>query len=76
MTNVREAVQWLSYTYLYIRMMKNPLSYGVPHQEKVFFSLFSVVILRLCTPLFVVVQHVWAVFSLPPLPPPLFFLQS
>ena len=24
-TNVEEAVQWLSYTYLYVRMRKNPL---------------------------------------------------
>lgn len=28
-TNVDEAVQWLSYTYLFIRMRKNPLVYGI-----------------------------------------------
>ncbi len=29
MTSVKEAVQWLSYTYLYVRMMQNPLPYGI-----------------------------------------------
>ncbi|VEL14098.1 unnamed protein product [Protopolystoma xenopodis] len=29
-TNVREAVTWLGYTYLYIRMLRNPSLYGVP----------------------------------------------
>jgi len=28
-TNVREAAAWLSYTYLYVRMMRNPALYGV-----------------------------------------------
>ena len=28
-TNVEEAVQWLSYTYLYVRMRKNPLVYAL-----------------------------------------------
>ncbi len=27
-TNVREAVSWLSYTYLFIRMLRNPMVYG------------------------------------------------
>lgn len=27
-TNIREAVAWLSYTYLYIRMLRNPMVYG------------------------------------------------
>lgn len=26
--NVRDAVQWLGYTYMYVRMRKNPLVYG------------------------------------------------
>jgi activating signal cointegrator complex subunit 3 len=30
-TTVEEAVQWLSYTYLFIRMKANPLVYGIPH---------------------------------------------
>ena len=30
-TNVEEAVQWLSYSYLFIRMKSNPLVYGIPH---------------------------------------------
>lgn len=34
-SNVKEAIQWLSYTYLYIRMLKNPLVYGIPYAEKV-----------------------------------------
>ena len=33
MTNVREATLWLSYTYLFVRMLKNPLAYGVPWHE-------------------------------------------
>ena len=32
-TNVQEAVQWLSYTYLYVRMRKNPLVYGMKYQD-------------------------------------------
>eukprot|EP00947_MAST-08B_sp_MAST-8B-sp1_P000678 g678.t1 len=32
--NVREAVAWLSYTYLYVRMMRNPLAYGIPWDER------------------------------------------
>lgn len=32
-TNVEEAVTWLSYTYLYVRMRKNPLVYGMKFQE-------------------------------------------
>lgn len=30
-TSVDEAVQWLSYTYLYVRMRMNPLVYGIPN---------------------------------------------
>jgi activating signal cointegrator complex subunit 3 len=33
-TNVREAVAWLSYTYLHVRMVRNPLAYGVPTLER------------------------------------------
>lgn len=32
-TNVRDAVQWLSYTYLWIRMSKNPQAYGINIRE-------------------------------------------
>ncbi len=32
-TNVDEAVRWLSYSYLYVRMRKNPLVYGITYQE-------------------------------------------
>ena len=32
-TNVEEAITWLSYTYLYVRMRKNPLVYGVNYAE-------------------------------------------
>eukprot|EP00898_Chlorokybus_atmophyticus_P007000 jgi/Chlat1/7300/Chrsp58S06941 len=31
--NAREAVTWLGYTYLYIRMLRNPTLYGVSHDE-------------------------------------------
>ena len=33
-TNVQEAVTWLSYTYLFVRMMKNPMAYGITYEEK------------------------------------------
>nr|KAG5691791.1 hypothetical protein BaRGS_003187 [Batillaria attramentaria] len=29
--NVKEAVDWLGYTYLYIRMLRNPTLYGISH---------------------------------------------
>lgn len=29
MTNVREALAWLSYSYLHVRMARNPLAYGL-----------------------------------------------
>ena len=32
-TTVDEAVEWLSYTYLFVRMRKNPLVYGIKHVE-------------------------------------------
>lgn len=31
-TNIEEAVKWLSYTYLYVRMRANPLAYGINHK--------------------------------------------
>lgn len=30
---MKEACAWLSYTYLFVRMLKNPLAYGVPWEE-------------------------------------------
>jgi activating signal cointegrator complex subunit 3 len=33
-TNLSEAATWLSYTYLYIRMQKNPLAYGITADQK------------------------------------------
>ena len=32
-TNVDEAVRWLSYSYLYVRLTINPLVYGVPYKS-------------------------------------------
>lgn len=32
-TNIREAVSWLGYTYLYVRMTQNPLAYGISWEE-------------------------------------------
>jgi activating signal cointegrator complex subunit 3 len=34
-TNITEAVAWLKYTYLYTRMVKNPLSYGITEKETI-----------------------------------------
>nr|WCZ58665.1 U5 small nuclear ribonucleoprotein 200 kDa [Seculamonas ecuadoriensis] len=31
--NAREAVQWLGYTYLYVRMLRNPSLYGITEEE-------------------------------------------
>lgn len=31
-SNVEEAVEWLSYTYLFVRMKLNHLAYGIPYQ--------------------------------------------
>ena len=33
-TSVREAVTWLSYTYLFVRMCRNPMAYGIPYEQK------------------------------------------
>jgi activating signal cointegrator complex subunit 3 len=33
-TNLNEAATWLSYTYLYVRMLKNPLAYGISADKK------------------------------------------
>eukprot|EP00026_Physarum_polycephalum_P000144 Phypoly_transcript_00144.p1 GENE.Phypoly_transcript_00144~~Phypoly_transcript_00144.p1 ORF type:complete len:2136 (-),score=361.95 Phypoly_transcript_00144:17-6424(-) len=33
-SNIKEAISWLSYTYLYVRMMKNPMVYGISYDEK------------------------------------------
>jgi len=32
-SNVKDAVNWLGYTYLYIRMMRNHLIYGITEEE-------------------------------------------
>ncbi|KAK3240836.1 activating signal cointegrator 1 complex subunit, partial [Cymbomonas tetramitiformis] len=32
-SNVREAVQWLGYTYLFVRMLRNPLAYALTWQD-------------------------------------------
>lgn len=32
-TNVKEGVKWLGYTYLFVRMQRNPLAYGVSWSE-------------------------------------------
>ncbi|KAG9002686.1 hypothetical protein FRB94_003721 [Tulasnella sp. JGI-2019a] len=31
--NVNEAIKWLGYTYLFVRMKKNPMVYGIPYDE-------------------------------------------
>ncbi|RHZ10963.1 hypothetical protein DYB37_005041 [Aphanomyces astaci] len=32
--NLPEALAWLSYTYLFVRMMKNPMAYGMSYDER------------------------------------------
>ena len=32
-TSIRDAVNWLSYTYLYIRMLRNPKHYSISGDE-------------------------------------------
>lgn len=32
-SSITEAVAWLSYTFLFIRMMRNPIAYGIPHEH-------------------------------------------
>ena len=32
-TNVKEAVKWLTYTYLHVRMKSNPLAYGLTYRS-------------------------------------------
>ncbi len=32
-TNIREAAEWLMYTYLHVRMTKNPIAYGINQAE-------------------------------------------
>ena len=34
MTNVNEAIQWLNFTYLIVRMRLNPQAYGIPYVVK------------------------------------------
>jgi activating signal cointegrator complex subunit 3 len=31
--NIKEAAAWLSYTFLFVRMCRNPLAYGMNHEE-------------------------------------------
>lgn len=33
-SNIKEAVAWLKYTYLYVRMLRNPLAYGINADQK------------------------------------------
>lgn len=32
-TSIKDGISWLGYTYLFTRMKRNPLSYGMPHDE-------------------------------------------
>lgn len=34
-SNVEEAIRWLNYTYLVVRMKRNPLVYGMSHQDPI-----------------------------------------
>jgi len=33
-SNLKEAIEWLGYTYLYIRMLRNPMGYGIMYKER------------------------------------------
>mmetsp|Transcript_18077 Transcript_18077/g.27114 ORF Transcript_18077/g.27114 Transcript_18077/m.27114 type:complete len:1635 (+) Transcript_18077:2-4906(+) len=33
-SNMKEAIEWLGYTYLYIRMLRNPMGYGLSYKER------------------------------------------
>ena len=33
-SNIQEAAIWLRYTYLYVRMLKNPIGYAIKHDER------------------------------------------
>ena len=32
--NVREASSWLTHTFLFVRMCRNPMAYGMRHEER------------------------------------------
>jgi hypothetical protein len=31
--NIKEAASWLSYTFLFVRMVKNPIAYGINRED-------------------------------------------
>lgn len=33
-TNLSEAIEWLGYTYLFVRMLRNPMAYGITYADK------------------------------------------
>ncbi|KAF8493511.1 Sec63-domain-containing protein [Gautieria morchelliformis] len=33
--NIRDAIEWIGYTYLFVRMRRNPMVYGMTHEEPV-----------------------------------------
>lgn len=42
-SSVNDAIEWLKYTYLYVRMKKNPLCYGVSMQMLKVQSLINII---------------------------------
>lgn len=38
--NVSDAVNWLGYTYLFVRMVKSPTLYGITHEQAVRICIF------------------------------------
>jgi len=32
-SNIKDAVNWLAYTYLYVRMLRSPKIYGISFEE-------------------------------------------
>ncbi len=60
-TTIEEAVEWLSYTYLYVRMLRNPLAYGITHQQKLLVLSLHVIS---CHPIFIFLFSYVCVFRI------------
>lgn len=41
-SNVSDAMNWLSYTYLYVRMLQNPTLYGFSVNASVFILIYNI----------------------------------
>lgn len=59
--NVSDAMTWLGYTYLYVRMLKSPTLYGISHEQVV--SWLDVLIVEFHTtitkPIEILIMFLW-----------------